>query len=58
MNLDELCQLLKKSPSTLMTNFVRTQQNLLKKGIVITKIGVGQKAEYYIEYKKEKNKNV
>lgn len=53
MNFFELCENLKLSPSTLMTNFKRTQRNLEKKGVIIIKEGEGQKAQYFI-FKEEK----
>lgn len=56
MKLKELCEILNKSESTLMTNFSRTKNNLEKKGIILTKIGEGKNAEYFIQYKKEDNK--
>ena len=50
MNLQEACQELHKSETTLTTAFKRTKDNLEKNGIILTKIGQGKKAEYYIEY--------
>lgn len=47
MTLKEVAQQLGKSESTLYNNFKRTQQTLLKKGIVLTKWG---KDDYEIEY--------
>lgn len=58
MTLEELAQILGKSEITLISSFKRTQENLKKKGILITKIGRGKNADYQILYiKKEKNKN-
>lgn len=48
MTLFELSKKLNKSPSTLMTNFRRTQENLKKKGIIIIKEGEGKNANYII----------
>ena len=57
MTLEELAQILGKSEITLISSFKRTQENLKKKGILITKIGRGKNADYQILYiKKEKNK--
>lgn len=49
MTLDELCQILNRSRSTLMTNFTRTQQAFAKKGVVISKQGKGASATYSIK---------
>lgn len=58
MTLSELAQMLGKSEITLISSFKRTQENLKKKGILITKIGRGKNADYQILYiKKEKNEN-
>lgn len=58
MTLSELAQILGKSEITLISSFKRTQENLKKKGILITKTGRGKNADYQILYiKKEKNKN-
>ena len=46
MTLFELSEKLNKSPSTLMTNFKRTQENLKKKGIIVIKEGEGKNANY------------
>lgn len=53
LNLQELCIALSRSPSTLMTNFKRTQEAFAKKGIIITKQGEGKNAIYLITYEKE-----
>lgn len=50
MTLEEVALQLGKSKSTLKSNFIRTQQNLKKKGIILTKWGNGKNAEYEIEY--------
>ena len=55
MNFFELCEKLQLSPSTLMTNFRRTQKNLEKKGILLVKEGEGKKAQYFILDKENKN---
>lgn len=57
MTLQEVCKRLGKSESTLQNSFKRTQENLLKKGIVLTKEGIGKTAIYeitYLEDEKEK----
>lgn len=55
MNLQEVCKLLGKSELTLTTSFKRTQENLLKKGIILIKKGRGKKATYDIQHKEEDN---
>lgn len=50
MTLQELAFTLGKNESTLYNNFSRTQENLRKKGIIITKWGKGRTAEYELEY--------
>lgn len=58
MTLEELCKILNRSKSTLMTNFNRTQATFVKKGILIEKEGEGEKANYTIKIiNKENNKN-
>ena len=54
MTLQEVCRILGKSETTLITSFNRTQENLAKKGIILTKEGRGKKAIYNIKYKEEK----
>ena len=54
MTLQEVCKILGKSETTLITSFSRTQENLAKKGIILTKEGRGKKATYTIEYKEDK----
>lgn len=51
MTLQEVCKILGKSENTLINAFIRTQKNLAKKGIILTKEGRGKKAEYNIIYK-------
>ena len=50
MTLQEVCKVLGKSETTLITSFKRTQENLAKKGILLQKEGVGKKANYTITY--------
>ena len=50
MTLEELAQTLGREKITLDKNFPRTQQALAKKGIIVTKWGWGNNAEYEIEY--------
>ena len=51
MTLQEVCKILGKSETTLITSFKRTQENLKKKGIILLKEGQGKKAHYTIIYK-------
>lgn len=53
MTLQEVCKILGKSETTLITSFSRTQANLAKKGIILTKEGRGKKAIYDIKYEEE-----
>ena len=55
MTLQEVCKILGKSENTLITSFNRTKANLEKKGIILIKEGIGKNAQYYIEYKEDKN---
>ena len=55
MTLHEVCKILGRSESTLMTAFNRTKANLEKKGIILIKEGQGKNAQYFIEYKEDKN---
>ena len=50
MTLQEVAATLGLSEKTLRHCFVRTQQNLAKKGIILMRWGQGKKAEYEIEY--------
>lgn len=50
MTLKEVCKILGRSETTLITSFKRTQQNLAKKGIILIKTGVGKNADYQIKY--------
>ena len=54
MTLHEVCKILGKSEITLTTAFNRTKANLEKKGIILIKKGIGKNAQYYIEYKEDK----
>lgn len=54
MTLQEVCKVLGKSEITLINAFKRTQENLAKKGIILTKEGYGKKANYTITYKENK----
>lgn len=53
MTLQEVCKILGRSETTLITSFKRTQENLAKKGIILVKTGVGKKANYEILYEKD-----
>lgn len=57
MTLQEICKILGKSELTLTISFKRTQDNLLKKGIILTKVGRGKKAIYNIQYKGDNDNN-
>lgn len=50
MTIKEAAALLGLSEITLSRNFLRTQESLKKKGILIMREGRGQKADYTIEY--------
>lgn len=54
MTLHEVCKILGRSETTLITAFNRTKTNLEKKGIILIKEGIGKNAQYYIEYKEDK----
>ena len=56
MTLSALAQMLGKSEITLISSFKRTQENLKKKGILITKTGRGENADYQILYIKKGEK--
>lgn len=53
MTLQEVCKILGKSETTLITSFKRTQINLAKKGIILIKKGKGKTANYIIKYRKD-----
>ena len=53
MTLQEVCKVLGKSESTLITSFNRTKENLAKKGIILIKEGQGKKANYTIKYEED-----
>ena len=53
MTLEEASIRLGKSETTLRDQFPRTKANLAKKGIILTRQGRGQNAEYFIEYLSE-----
>lgn len=50
MKLNEFCEELNRSEATILKNWERTKQTLEKQGIIITKIGKGRSAQYYVEY--------
>lgn len=54
MTLQEVCKVLGKSESTIKNAFKRTQDNLAKKGIILTKEGTGKDAVYEISYAEDK----
>ena len=49
MTLQEVCKKLNLSEATIQHSFVRTQKNLAKKGIKLTRKGRGENAVYKIE---------
>lgn len=51
MNLEEFCKKVGRSENTVKKNWLRTKENLAKKGIIATRVGSGDNAEYYISYK-------
>ncbi len=53
MTLQEVCQILGKSETTLIGSFNRTKKNLKKKGIVLIKNGQGKNADYQIIYEQK-----
>ena len=55
MTLQEVCQILGKSETTLIGSFNRTKENLAKKGIILIKEGQGKKANYTIIYERINN---
>ena len=50
MTLEEVAEELGKCKKTIYYNLARTQKNLAKKGIILSKWGWGKNAEYEIEY--------
>lgn len=50
MTLQELCKKINRSQNTLKRSFNRTVDVFKKKGILITKTGIGDKADYQITY--------
>ena len=52
-DMQEVCKILGKSETTLISAFNRTQANLRKKGIILTKEGQGKNANYTIINKPE-----
>ena len=55
MTLEEVSKELSLSPNTIKGHFKRTQDTLLKKGILLTKEGRGKETVYQVEhiYKKD-----
>ena len=53
MTLLEVCNILGKSETTLITSLKRTQINLAKKGIILIKEGKGKTANYIIKYRED-----
>ena len=53
MTLKEVAYQLNRSEKTLTHSFKRTQENLLKQGIELTKEGYGKSANYTIRYIKK-----
>lgn len=50
MTLSDLCEILCKSESTLRDQFPRTQEYYKKKGIIITRDGRGDNADYTVTF--------
>lgn len=50
MTLQEVSLRLGKSEETIKNQFPRTRDNLAKKGIILSKVGKGASAEYFIAY--------
>lgn len=50
MTLQELCKKINRSQNTLKRSFNRTVERFKKQGILITKTGIGDKADYQIIY--------
>ena len=48
MTIDEFCLMINRSPSTVKTNWRRTQQALASHNIYVEKVGRGASAQYYI----------
>lgn len=57
MTIQEVADELGKSVSTIEMSFPRTQKNLEKQGIILTKIGYGKDKSYKIEYTDDYYKN-
>lgn len=57
MTLQEVCKILGKSETTLISAFNRTQKNLKKKGIILIKEGQGKNADYTIIYEEDNIRN-
>ena len=55
MTLNEVSEKLGLSENTIRLHFPRTKSTLLKKGIVLTKEGRGDKAVYKIDYLYKEN---
>lgn len=50
MTLSDLCEILCKSESTLRNQFPRTQEAYAKKGVIITREGKGDDADYTVTF--------
>ena len=55
MTLKEAAIRLGKSENTIKNQFPRTRDTLAKRGIILTREGKGETAEYFIEYSFEEN---
>ena len=44
------------SEATLIYSFPRTKKNFAKRGIILTKKGRGETAEYFLDYEEQKEK--
>ena len=56
MTLSELAEELNLSEATLIYSFPRTKKNFAKRGIILTKKGRGETAEYFLDYEEQKEK--
>lgn len=53
MTLDEFCEKFGYNKSTVQNNFKRTVENMLKKGLLLTREGRGSQADYKVTIKED-----
>ena len=58
MTLSELAEELNLSEATLIYSFPRTKKNFAKRGIILTKKGRGETAEYFLDYEEQNVKEI